>query len=58
MYVPLVIAEEIQNAIPAENPFVQYEYVEARAQLPRTELVEEKYDDNTSNSDIKVINFK
>ena len=63
VYVPLVIAEEIQNAIPVENPFVQYEYVEARAQLPRTELprtelVEEKYDDNTSNSDVKVINFK
>lgn len=51
VYVPLVIAEPIQEAMPVPtgstniNPFIQYEYIDANA-----ELIEEKYDDN-----IKVI---
>lgn len=54
VYVPLVIAEEIPVAIPTNleptttNPFVNYQYVEAQA-----ELAEEKYDEPPSN--IKVI---
>ena len=55
VYVPLVIAEEVQIAIPvptsSENRFVDYQYVEAHA-----ELAEEKYDE--PKSDVKVINFK
>jgi ATP-dependent DNA helicase PIF1 len=50
VYVPLVIAEPIQNAVPipiGSNPFVNFQYQEA-------ELAEEKYDDSNT-SDIKVI---
>ena len=53
VYVPLVIAEEVPVAIPVprnENQFVNYEYVEAQA-----ELAEEKYDEPQENSTIKVI---
>jgi ATP-dependent DNA helicase PIF1 len=55
VYVPLVIAEEIQTAIPTNlevttNPFVNYQYVEAQA-----ELSEEKYEEPTSN--VKIIKF-
>lgn len=56
VYIPLVIAEEVQVAIPTNldatttNPFVNYQYVEAQA-----ELAEEKYDEPSS--DIKVIKF-
>jgi len=56
VYVPLVIAEEIPLAIPTNleattsNPFVNYQYVEAHA-----ELGEEKYDEPPSN--VKVIKF-
>jgi ATP-dependent DNA helicase PIF1 len=49
VYVPLVIAEEIQVANPeGTNRFINYQYVE-----DNTELVEEKYHDTSS--DIKVI---
>ena len=51
VYVPLVIADEVQVAIPlqtsSENSFVNYQYVDAQA-----ELAEEKYD-----GDVKVIRF-
>ncbi len=56
VYVPLVIAEEVPIAIPTNleatttNPFVNYQYVEAQA-----ELAEEKYDEPPS--DVKVIRF-
>ena len=56
VYVPLVIAEEVPVAIPTNleptttNPFINYQYVEAQA-----ELAEEKYDEPPS--DIKVIRF-
>jgi ATP-dependent DNA helicase PIF1 len=56
VYVPLVIAEEVQVAIPINleatttNPFVDYQYVEAQA-----EIAEEKYDDPPC--DVKVIRF-
>ena len=56
VYVPLVIAEEVQVAIPTNleptttNPFVNYQYVEAQA-----ELAAEKYDEPPS--DVKVIKF-
>ena len=56
VYVPLVIAEEVQVAIPINleatttNPFVDYQYVEAQA-----EIAEEKYDD--PQCDVKVIRF-
>jgi len=47
VYVPLVIAEEIQVAIPeGTNRFINYQYVEAP-------LLEEKYDETPSN--VKVI---
>lgn len=54
VYVPLVIAEEVQVAIPTNleatttNPFVNYQYVEAQA-----ELAAENYDEPPSN--VKVI---
>ena len=51
VYVPLVIADEVQVAIPlqtsSENSFVNYQDVDAQA-----ELAEEKYD-----GDVKVIRF-
>lgn len=56
VYVPLVIAEEIKVAIPINleqtnlNQFVNYQYVEAQA-----ELAEEKYDNPPSN--VKIIKF-
>lgn len=56
VYVPLVIAREIQVNIPTNlettttNPFVNYQYVKAQA-----ELTEEKYDESQENSNIKVI---
>jgi hypothetical protein len=56
VYVPLVIAEPIQEAIPipsGENPFVDYQYAEASV-----ELVEEKYHqdtNNNNNNNVKVI---
>jgi len=56
VYVPLVIAEEIPVAIPTNeeaiitNPFINYQYVEAQA-----ELMEEKYDKQDQKSNIKVI---
>jgi len=56
-YVPLVIAEEIQEAIPTNdsstsiNPFVNFQYMEAHA-----ELTEEQY--NNSDNTIKVIKLK
>ena len=57
VYVPLVIAEAITVAQPiGENPFVDYQYVEAQA-----ELAEEKYDEtqeNSTSSDVKVIKIK
>ena len=50
VYVPLVIAEEVQEAIPSnEINFVDYQYVEAVA-----ELSEEKYEEKESEN-IKVI---
>ena len=58
IYVPLVIAEEIQVAVPAPsvssdtNPFVDYQYVEAHA-----ELAEENYDEPPK-SNVKIINLK
>lgn len=51
VYVPLVIAEQIQDAIPIgshENPFIDYQFVEARPVL-----AEEKCDEEKSN--IKII---
>ena len=52
IFVPMVIAEEIQVAVPL--PENRYQYVEAKA-----ELTEEKYNDESEEkSDIKVINFK
>jgi ATP-dependent exoDNAse (exonuclease V) alpha subunit len=53
VYMPLVIAEEIPVAIPANNPFIDYQYVDAQA-----ELTEEKYDEQTHNSDVKIINLR
>jgi len=58
VYVPLVIAEEITTAIPvptgSANPFIDYQYVEAQA-----ELVEEKYDEpNSEQSNVKIINLR
>jgi ATP-dependent DNA helicase PIF1 len=55
VYVPLVIAEEIPTAFPTNleattNPFVNYQYVEAQA-----ELSEEKYEEPPSN--VKIIKF-
>jgi len=56
VYVPLVIAEPIQEAIPipcGENPFINYQYPEASV-----ELVEEKYHEDTNNNNnnnVKVI---
>ena len=62
VYVPLVIAEEVQIAIPTNaepttniNPFINYQYVEAEAQA---ELAKEKYDEPQENSNIKVIKIK
>jgi ATP-dependent DNA helicase PIF1 len=50
VYVPLVIAEPIQEAIPvptgSDNPFIQYSYVETSG-----ELTEEKYE----TTDVKII---
>jgi hypothetical protein len=52
VYVPLVIAEAVQEAIPipndgsSDNPFLQYSYVETTG-----ELTEENYE----NIDIKII---
>jgi ATP-dependent DNA helicase PIF1 len=50
VYVPLVIAEPIQEAIPvptgSDNPFLQYSYVETTG-----ELTEENYE----NTDVKII---
>lgn len=46
VYVPLVIAEPIQEAIPfTDNQFIQYQYVEATT-ITELELTEEKYDEN------------
>jgi ATP-dependent DNA helicase PIF1 len=60
VYVPLVIAEEIQVAVPVLsssidiNPFVDYQYVEARVVLS-----EEKYNESSQpHSNVKIINFK
>jgi ATP-dependent DNA helicase PIF1 len=56
VYVPLVIAEEIQVAIPTNdhpttiNPFINYEYIETQA-----ELAEEKYEEQDEKTNIKVI---
>jgi ATP-dependent DNA helicase PIF1 len=53
VYVPLVIADEIQVAVPIpceQNQFVDYQYVEAHA-----ELAEEKYD---SEPNTKIINLR
>jgi ATP-dependent DNA helicase PIF1 len=53
VYVPLVIAEPIQHAVPLDtvaNPFVDYQYVEASA-----ELSEESYDEENK---IKLIKLK
>jgi hypothetical protein len=57
VYVPLVIAEEVQTAIPVptgSNPFVEYQYVEAQA-----ELAEENYDEPSKppTSNVKIINL-
>ena len=58
VYVPLVIAESITIAEPileferSENQFIDYQYVEATA-----ELAEEKYDEPHDNSNIKRINI-
>jgi ATP-dependent exoDNAse (exonuclease V) alpha subunit len=58
VYVPLVIAEEIPVAIPTNleatisNPFINYQYVEAQA-----ELSEERYEQQEEMSNIKVIKF-
>jgi ATP-dependent DNA helicase PIF1 len=55
VYVPLVIAEPIQEAIPIPNEgnhFVDYQYAEASV-----ELAEEKYDEHVNNN-IKVIKLK
>jgi ATP-dependent DNA helicase PIF1 len=52
VYVPLVIADEVQTAIPmptGSNPFIDYQYVEAQA-----ELSEENYEES---SHVKVIKF-
>jgi ATP-dependent DNA helicase PIF1 len=51
VYVPLVIAEEVQTAIPVptgSNPFIDYQYIERQV-----ELTEEKY--HEAPSDVKVI---
>jgi hypothetical protein len=53
VYIPLIIAEPIQEAIPipsGENPFINYQYAEASV-----ELVEEKYHEDTNNNNVKVI---
>jgi ATP-dependent DNA helicase PIF1 len=58
VYVPLVIAEEVQVAIPTitindnQNIFVDYQYIETQA-----ELAEEKYDNCQEKTNIKVIKF-
>ena len=58
VYVPLVIAEEIQVDIStnleatASNPFIDYQYVEAQA-----ELSEERYEQQEERSNIKLIKF-
>lgn len=39
VYVPLVIAEPIQHAIPLENTFVDYEFVEATADLADIKII-------------------
>ena len=55
VYVPLVIAEAIPIAQPiGSNPFIDYQYQEVHVQ-PQTELSEEKYDDDTPISTIKII---
>ena len=58
VYVPLVIAEEVQLAIPVPTSsaeFVDYQYIEAD-----TELTEEKYHETTtySKTDVKIINLR
>jgi len=60
IYVPLVIAEEIQTALPvldstscSSNPFIDYQYIEAHA-----ELTEEKYSEQSIPSNVKIINLK
>jgi ATP-dependent DNA helicase PIF1 len=57
VYVPLVIAEPITVAQPIsnENPFIDYQYVEAEAQA---ELSEESYDEPSTTSDIKIVKMK
>lgn len=64
VYVPLVIAEEVPVAIPTNllatttNPFIDYQYTEAQAELAEElseELYEEKYDE--PQCDVKVIRF-
>ena len=59
LYVPLVIAEEIQVAIPTNenaitsNPFIDYQFVETQA-----ELVTEHYNESDKKiSNIKIINI-
>jgi ATP-dependent exoDNAse (exonuclease V) alpha subunit len=53
VYVPLVIAEAIPVAQPiGSDPFVDYQYVEVQAQ---SELSEEKYDEDTPISTVKII---
>jgi ATP-dependent DNA helicase PIF1 len=53
VYVPLVIAEEIPVAVPV-NPFINYQYCEAQAELSE-EKYEENSNDNNNNPNIKVI---
>ena len=53
---PLVIAEEVPTAIPSasgSNPFIDYQYVEAQA-----ELAEENYEETPPPSDVKIINLR
>lgn len=56
VYIPLVIAEEVPTALSVplgSNPFIDYQYVEAHA-----ELAEENYNEPAPPSDVKIINLR
>lgn len=55
VYVPIVIAEEIHVAVPV-NPFINYQYQEAQAELSEEKYEENSNDNNNNNNpNIKVI---
>ena len=53
IYVPLVIAEPIQEALPYQNRFTEYQYVNAHAELISEPI--DELDTNSVNNNVKVV---